>query len=159
MSYPRGSALMRGGIVFLLLNCAVQAACTGEWSRQAKTQSALLHMEDLWVQALTDRSAAELDCLLSLDFMDSNWKGDSLNHDQVLQAAAKRAPVPAGAKHEFADMKARVYGETGIVTGVSYWSYADGSEHARARFTDVFVYRDHRWQAVAGHETVIETAK
>ena len=159
MSYPRISAFIRGGAVLFFLVPLAHAACSGEWSRQAKTQPALLHMEDLWVQALSDRSAAELDCLLSPDFMDSTWKGDSLNHDQVLQAAAKRAPVPAGAKHEFADMKARIYGDTGIVTGVSYWSYADGSEHARARFTDVFFYREHRWQAVAGHETSVETAK
>ena len=159
MSYPRISAFIRGGAVLFFLVPFAHSACSGEWSRQAKTQPALLHMEDFWEQALTDRSSAELDCLLAPDFTDSNWKGDSLNREQVLQAAANRAPVPAGAKHSFEEMKARIYGDTGIVTGVSYFTYTDGSQHARARFTDIFIYRDRRWQAVAGHETPIETAK
>lgn len=152
MIHPRASTLI---CCVLFLAIKAQAACTGEWHRQPKTQPALLQMEDLWVQALTDRSSAELECLLAPDFIDSNWKGDSLTHDQVLQAAAARAPVPAGAQHKFEDMKARIYGSTGIVSGVSYWLYADGSQHGRARFTDVFIYRDHRWQAVAGHETPV----
>jgi len=155
MRYPRLSALIGGGIVLFFAAQFANAACTGEWKRQAKTRPALLHMEDLWVQALTDRSSAELECLLASGFMDSNWKGDSLDHDQVLQAAASRAPVPVGAQHKFDDMMARIYGDTGIVTGVSYFLYSDGSEHSKARFTDVFIYRDHRWQAVAGHETAI----
>jgi hypothetical protein len=156
MSCPRLSALICGGMVVFLLAQFANADCT---SHQPKTQASLLHMEDLWVQALNDRSAVELNCLLAPDFMDSNWKGDLLNREQVLQAAASRAPVPAGAQHKFEDMKARIYGDTGIVTGVSYWIYADGSEHSRARFTDVFIYRDHRGQAVSGHETPVQTAK
>lgn len=155
MKYLHLSGLICGVVALLVFAQNASAACAGEWQRQPKTESALLHMEDLWVQSLTDRSSSELECLLAPDFMDSNWKGDSLNHDQVLQAAASRAPVPAGAQHKFEDMKARIYGNTGIVSGVSYFVYADGSEHARARFTDVFIYRDHRWQAVAGHETAI----
>lgn len=157
MKYLRSFAFICGAGLFLAVSAS--AACTGEWHSHAKTEKALLHMEDLWVQALTDRSSAELECLLATDFMDSNWKGDSLDHDQVLQAAAARAPVPDGAQHKFEDMKARIYGDVGIVTGVSYWAYADGSEHSRARFTDVFVYRDHRWQAVAGQETPVQTTK
>jgi hypothetical protein len=36
---------------------------------------------------------------------------------------------------------------------------ASGKEIARVRFTDVFVYRDGRWQAVAGHETLMPEEK
>ena len=151
MKHLRIFALICGGL--LLLSANAFGDCTNRGATRA--EASLLHMEDLWVQSLTDRSAPELNCLLAPDFVDSNWKGESLNHDQVLQAAASRAPLPAGAQHKFEDMKARIYGSTGIVTGVSYFVYADGSEHSRARFTDVFIYRDRRWQAVAGHETPV----
>ena len=36
---------------------------------------------------------------------------------------------------------------------------ASGKVIARVRFTDIFVYRDGRWQAVAGHETLITEEK
>ena len=151
-------------ITLCLLVSAAAAKCPN--TSQPRDSKSLLHMEDLWLQSLVDRSSAELDCLLAPDFADSNWKGEHLNRAQVLEAAAKRDPVPAGAEHHFEDMSARIVnsgraggaaGDTGIVNGVSYWIYADGSKHSQARFTDVFVYRDHHWLAVAGHETAIAT--
>jgi hypothetical protein len=36
---------------------------------------------------------------------------------------------------------------------------ADGKVVARVRFTDVFVHRDGRWQALAGHESLLGEAK
>jgi hypothetical protein len=33
-----------------------------------------------------------------------------------------------------------------------------GKVVARVRFTDVFTYRDGRWQALAGHETLLGEA-
>jgi hypothetical protein len=32
---------------------------------------------------------------------------------------------------------------------------AQGKTVARVRFTDVYVYRDGRWQCVAGHESMV----
>ena len=142
--------------IFLITSLAV-AKCPN--ANQARDSKSLLQMEDFWLQSLVDRSSRELDCLLAPDFADSSWKGAHLTRAQVLDAAAKRDPVPAGAKHHFEDMSARLYGDTGIVNGVSYWTYADGTKHSQARFTDVFVYRDRHWLAVAGHETAVQEEK
>lgn len=150
-------------IVYLFVSIAA-AKCPNE--NQLRNSKSLLKMENFWVQALNDRSSTELDCLLAPDFTDSDWKGQHLTRAEVLEAAAKRAPVPAGAQHHFEDMSARIVnsqraggaqGDTGIVNGLSYWTYADGSKHSLARFTDIFVYRDHHWLAVAGHETAVAT--
>ena len=144
-------------ILFCALVSSASAKCPNE--NQSRDSRSLLHMEDFWLQSLVDRSSTELDCLLAADFADSNWKGAHLTRAQVLDAAAKRDAVPTGAKHHFDDMSARIYGNTGIVNGVSYWTYADGAKHSQARFTDVFVYRDHHWLAVAGHETAVQEEK
>ena len=144
-------------ILFSALVSSASAKCPNV--NQARDSKSLLHMEDFWLQALVDRSSPELDCLLAPDFADSNWKGAHLTRAQVLDAATKRDPVPAGAKHHFEDMSARIYGNTGIVNGVSYWTYADGTKHSQARFTDIFVYRDRHWLAVAGHETAVQEEK
>lgn len=146
---------MKWKIAFVVCVFVSAAAAKCPNVNQPRDSKSLLHMEDFWLQSLVDRSSAELDCLLAPDFADSNWKGEHLARAQVLEAAAMRDPVPAGAKHHFEDMSARIYGNTGIVNGVSYWIYADGSKHSEARFTDVFVYRDHHWLAVAGHETAV----
>src|ERR1041384_8112888 len=104
--------------VLLLAACAFADCPNRNQSRDSKS---LLQMEDFWVQALTDRNSAQLDCLIAPDFTDSDWKGGHLTRAQVLAAAEKRAPVPKGANHHFEDMSARIFGDVGIVNGVSYW--------------------------------------
>lgn len=57
-------------------------------------------------------------------------------------------------------MTVRVYGQTAVVWGRSVFSLRgkDGTTVARQdRFTDVFVWRDDRWQIVAGHASRIPT--
>jgi hypothetical protein len=46
-----------------------------------------------------------------------------------------------------------VYGNFGYVRGLGGIRSDDGKFHAKNRFTDIFVYRDGRWQCVAGHES------
>ncbi len=38
------------------------------------------------------------------------------------------------------------------------WWDGSGKVVARVRFTDVFTYRDGRWQALAGHESLLSEA-
>jgi ketosteroid isomerase-like protein len=49
------------------------------------------------------------------------------------------------------DLRARVYGSTAVVTGVSLMNVRVRGQQAsfRVRFTDVYVKRDDRWQMVA----------
>ena len=56
------------------------------------------------------------------------------------------------------DMKAMVYGDTGVVVGRATQNYTwKGSNVAGVyRFTDTFVKRDGRWQLVASQSTRIE---
>lgn len=51
------------------------------------------------------------------------------------------------------DLRARVYGSTAVLTGVSLMNVRVRGQQAsfRVRFTDVYVKRDDRWQMVAWH--------
>ena len=55
------------------------------------------------------------------------------------------------------DMSVRIYDETAVVTGrVATRRLIKGeASTSQSRFTDVFVWRDKRWQLVAGHSSRI----
>jgi ketosteroid isomerase-like protein len=59
------------------------------------------------------------------------------------------------------DMKVRVYGDTAVVTGqiTEKSKFRDKDTSGVRRFTDVFVKRDGRWQAVASHESDVSAPK
>jgi ketosteroid isomerase-like protein len=53
------------------------------------------------------------------------------------------------------DLRVRVIGEVGLVTGVSAFQGRQGEEpfDFRLRFLDVYAWRDGRWQLVASQDT------
>jgi len=55
-------------------------------------------------------------------------------------------------------MRAYVEGNFGFTRGLAELVDASGKVIARVRFTDVFTYRDGRWQALAGHESLLSQA-
>ena len=60
-------------------------------------------------------------------------------------------PGPEQHTHKrFENLNVRVYGDTGIVNGAVVET-TDRSEH-KTLFTDVFAYRDGKWQAVSAQE-------
>ena len=56
------------------------------------------------------------------------------------------------------DVKARVFGDAAVVTGLTHGlGEFDGSNYdVFIRFTDTFVRREGRWQAVASHSSLIQ---
>jgi ketosteroid isomerase-like protein len=136
----------------LLLVAGGFAECDN--GKQERSEKALLEMENRWVNALDHRDSKALDCLLAQDFVDSDATGQLRTRQQVLDAVPNRKTY---AQH-LEDLRARLYGDTGIVHGVNRVTDKEGKEVARVRFTDVFRYRDGQWRAVSGHETMVQTA-
>lgn len=58
-------------------------------------------------------------------------------------------PPPRDAKRRLEHMRVRIYGDVGIVNGTVV------SDTQRTVFTDVFAFRDGRWQAVNAQENAI----
>ena len=63
---------------------------------------------------------------------------------------------PPNRKTRFDRMRVRIYEDTAVVNGIVIASDESKKALDRTVFTDVFVYRDGRWQAVNAQENRLE---
>jgi hypothetical protein len=120
-------------------------------SREAKSaeesKQELLALENRWLQVEDDPVA--LQDILAPDFLHV-VPGEIITKEQHLQFLRKR---PASDRHpnkRFEDLHVRVYGDAGIVNGAVIQTTDHGER--KTLFTDVFAYRDGKWQAVSAQE-------
>jgi ketosteroid isomerase-like protein len=118
---------------------------------QPKDGNALVQTEQVWAKALEQRDPAALGCLLAAEFEDAGPDGTLQDRDATLAKAGKHQPV----HHELTEMHAQVHGDFGYIRGLATAVGAQGEVLARVRFTDIYVYRDGRWQVVAAHESML----
>jgi ketosteroid isomerase-like protein len=91
---------------------------------------------------------AALGCILADDFEETDSAGSLIDRSAMLASAAN----PSDGHFELADLHAHVYGDFAYVRGKGVRNDS-GVRTEKTRFTDIFVYRDGRWQCVAGHES------
>lgn len=130
-----------------------------------RTAAAVMSVEHEWLAALNRHDTMTLARILGREFIDSDFQGDAITRAQYLAYFAHPVANPAPrVQQNFADTKVRFVadGDVAIVTGVVITRPGAASRTAtsstaddvrRSRFTDVFVWRDARWQAVTGQET------
>ena len=108
-------------------------------------------VERLWAKALEVNDTDAVGCILSNEFEDSDIHGELHNRGEALAHVAQRKP----AHNELSEMNPHVQGDSGFVRGLNTVTDSKGNSLAKVRFTDIFVYRDGRWQAVAAQETLL----
>jgi hypothetical protein len=136
--------------VAVLLGCSAMAAAdcpTG----QGKDEATVAGLERTWAQALDKHDVAVVGCLLAEEFQDVTAEGALADRAATLARIPARRP----SENHLEELHAHIYGDMAYVRGMDRVTDASGSVLARVRFTDIFVYRDGRWQAVAGHETAV----
>jgi hypothetical protein len=136
--------------LWLLMLCPMVCAAPCP-AGQTKDGNALVQNERTWAKALEQRDSAALDCILAEEFEDAGPDGTLQDRGTTLAKAAKHQPV----HHELTEMHAQVHGDFGYIRGLAAAVDAQGKVLARVRFTDIYVYRDGRWQAVAAHESML----
>jgi uncharacterized protein DUF4440 len=135
-------------IALILCPLAYAAPCpTG----QSKDSSALVQAEQTWARALEQGDHAALDCILAQEFEDAGPDGSLTDRATTLAKASKPRPV----HEELTELHPQVHGDFGYIRGLAKATDLAGKILARVRFTDVYVYRDGRWQCVAGHESML----
>jgi ketosteroid isomerase-like protein len=140
---------------FTILICplAFAGSCP---TAQTKDESALVQLEQSWAQALDRHDSDAVGCLLADEFQEVDL--DGMLRDRAENLASVVHPRPG--RNQLSELRAHVYGEFGYVRGLNTVMDADGKPRAKVRFTDIFVYRQGRWLAVAGQESLVsETAK
>jgi hypothetical protein len=118
---------------------------------QSREEKALIQLEEMWAMALDQHDSQTIGCILADEFQDADVNGGV--HDRAEMVA--RVAQPRHGTNRLEDMRAHIYGHAGFVRGLNQVVDVSGKVVATVRFTDVFVYRDTRWQAVAGQETLV----
>jgi ketosteroid isomerase-like protein len=116
---------------------------------QAKDEATLVQLEHRWVQVVEQHDLAALGCMLADEFEEADFDGSLIDRAAMLGSAAK----PSHVHCEFSEMHARLYGDFAYVRGIGVCSSNAGYPPLKNRFTDIFVYRQGRWQCVAGHDS------
>lgn len=140
-------------ILVLVLFClpALAADCP---KNQPKTEAVLIALENSWADALSRKDAATVACMLADEFEEADVDGSLHTRAENLAKIPNRKP---GVNH-LSEMRAHVDGNFGFTRGLATLVDASGKVVARVRFTDVFTYRDGRWQALLGHESLLSEA-
>jgi ketosteroid isomerase-like protein len=137
-----------------LLFAAVSALGVDCPKNQPKTETALISLENTWADALTRKDADAVACILAGEFEDADVDGSVHSRAEALAKIPNRRP----GTNRLSQMRAHVESNMGYARGLAELVGPDGVVKARVRFTDIFAYRDGRWQALAGQETLLGEA-
>jgi ketosteroid isomerase-like protein len=141
-------------LLAILLALAFSALAVECPRDQPKTEAALIELEQNWAAALSRKDADAVACIVADEFEDADVDGSLHTRSQTLEHIPNRKP---GVNH-LSEMRAHVEGNSGFTRGLATLVDTSGKIVARVRFTDVFTHRDGRWQALAGHETLLGEA-
>jgi hypothetical protein len=149
---------MKSCSVLMMLSAIVLCAWAAGPPVQAQNRTperrraALVALENEWLA--NEHNAAALERILASDFVHPLPTGEFVTKAQHI-AFSSAHPRPANRKQHFDQLRVRVYGDVGIVNGIVLTSDQEGREVDRRIFTDVFVKRDGRWQAVNAQENAV----
>jgi ketosteroid isomerase-like protein len=118
---------------------------------QPKTEAALVQVEQNWAAALNRKDADAVACILAGEFEDADVDGSLHSRREALEHIPNRKP----GTNQLSELRAHLEGNSGFTRGLATLVDASGKVVARVRFTDVFTYRNGRWQALAGQESLL----
>jgi ketosteroid isomerase-like protein len=147
----RGVVKMKFAFWILLLSLCQFAHAINCPKDQPKDGSALPHLERTWAKALEVNDGDAVACILADEFEDADVDGSLHSRGEALARVAQRKP----SHNELSEITPHIQGDFGYVRGLNTITDPKGSPVAKVRFTDIFVYRDGRWQSVAGQETLL----
>jgi ketosteroid isomerase-like protein len=142
-------------LLFVPWALAVSAFAGDCPKNQPKTEAALIELEQNWAAALSRKDTDAVACLVADEFEDADVDGSLHTRNQMLE----HIPNRKSGTNQLSEMRAHVEGNSGFTRGLATLVDASGKVVARVRFTDVFIYRDGRWQALAGQESLLSEAK
>ena len=112
----------------------------------------IMKLEEAWARALSARDTAFFRQTLADDFVGTGGTElrSKANVIEELARGVGTVPVP-----KLEHTQVRFFGEIAVVTGLAAYQGEAGVPPSRTRFTEVWVKRDGRWQAVHGHYNAV----
>ena len=123
--------------------------------RASDRKAEILAVEAQWNDAIVSRDADRLDAILADEFRLTWADGSVTGKAELIAAVRTRKAELEPIRTEQVDV--RVYGRTAVVTGRFLQSLSLGEARAstNVRYTDVYIRRGGRWQAVSAHASII----
>src|SRR5947207_6795905 len=146
------AALIRTSYCILVLITGCYMRALARHRTVENDREALIALEKKWPRS--EHRATELDSILASDFVHPVVTGNLLDKAPHIHFSSTHLP-PANLQNYFDGLKVRLYGDVGIVNGLVVTTNDKGEEVRRTVFTDVFVYRDQRWQAINAQENEV----
>lgn len=150
---PEHKTLFLLTILLLLIVPANAQKAVTPGPDQAKRE--LRALEQKWLQAEADPVIQQQ--ILADDFVHVLPSGFISKKDQIDFLRSRKRPDDQ-LKRYFEDLKIRIYGTVGIVNGILVATDKSGKLVRKTVFTDVFAYKDGRWQAVNAQENESQAA-
>lgn len=157
------SGLMKRMLLVVALIAAAASFCLGQAekkgsSKDEKVKQELMQLERDIGKANVSRDYAFFDRIEAEEFIFTDSGGGMTTKKEDLEGV--KAPANPDSKllsYEVDEMKVMLYGKTAVVTGRTITKGVNKGQEwtGQSRFTDVFVWRDNRWQIVAGHSSRI----
>jgi ketosteroid isomerase-like protein len=124
-------------------------------SDSASVEQTLVQMERDWTQANLKKDTAALDRILADDWVAVDHEGKASTKAQAL--ADLKSGASATQSVDLGEMKVRVLGNTAFVTGSDTEKSAFKGKDTSGKYywTDVFMQRNGRWQAVASQSAKV----
>ena len=129
-------------MIFVLLGGTVVVAAA------SSAEESVRNLEHQWLQ--NEGNAAVLDSILANDFIHVLPFGFVSKQEQL--EFVRKHPRSGRETRRFEELRVRVYGNTAIANGIVDATEAGTAQAKRTMFTDVFVLRQGRWQAVNAQE-------
>jgi ketosteroid isomerase-like protein len=147
---------MKRIILLTLLLAALGAAIAQTNAAERKSgrgndEQIIKQLEQEWADALLKRDQAAIDRIRSADWVLTDPQGALIAKAQA--DADLKSGIVKFESFKLDEMKVRVYGDAAVVHGLETRksSYKGKDTSGQYRFTDVFVKRNGRWQAIATH--------
>ena len=112
-------------------------------------------LERAWLDAYEQHDEKAMDAIVADDFTITFPNGSMQTKAQIMSSIkSPRSPDGRAMKFHTEEVRARVYGDTVILTGRVVTEYQrDGQTTSKEeqRYTDTYVKRNGHWQVVASH--------
>ena len=150
-------------LIGLLILASLSAASsqTAKLSEAEQTKNDLIQLERDIGKANIASDYAFFDRVEAEEFIFTDAGGGVTTKKQDLEGLKQPAvPDVKLVAYDVDEMNVRLYDKTAVVTGrVTTKRMVKGAEVvSKSRFTDVFVWRQERWQLVAGHSSRVRQA-
>lgn len=116
---------------------------------QSNGEQAILKLTRDWLAAEERHDRATLRRIIADDFQGTGPMGNTVFKEDVIPMEGSQA---GGLAVQVEDLKARMFGDTAVVTGRGVQK---AGEKRELRFTVVFAKRGESWQMVAGHLSAV----